>query len=216
MNSLTLKLSTILGLFLFLSPTLSAQSLDLTLLKTINSQNSHAEVLWSKGLSDSGLTLMVAVPASLALYGFVAGDDTTLNSGLEIGGSVIAALAISSVMKYAINRPRPYDKYPNDIEAYRQEGSPSFPSGHTSSAFALATSLSLNYPNWYVAVPSFLWATGVGYSRMSLGVHYPSDVLCGALVGIGSAYLSHYINGLMGRPKTLSKRTKAALACYQM
>jgi membrane-associated phospholipid phosphatase len=50
-------------------------------------------------------------------------------------------------------------------------------------AFALATSLSLSYPKCYIIVPSFAWASSVGYSRMDLGVHYPSDVLAGAIVG---------------------------------
>ena len=80
------------------------------------------------------------------------------------------------------------------LDQQAKAGSWSFPSGHTSSAFALATSLSIVYPKWYVIVPSYLWASSVGYSRMHLGVHYPSDVLAGALVGTGSAFLSHALN----------------------
>lgn len=68
------------------------------------------------------------------------------------------------------------------------------PSGHTSTAFATATSLSLAYPKWYVVAPSFVWAGAIGYSRMHLGVHYPSDVLAGAIVGSGSAYLTYKAN----------------------
>jgi membrane-associated phospholipid phosphatase len=73
-------------------------------------------------------------------------------------------------------------------------GSPSFPSGHTSDAFATATSLSIAFPKWYVIAPSFLWACSVGYSRMDLGVHYPSDVMAGAIIGAGSAYLCYKAN----------------------
>ncbi|HSC36729.1 MAG TPA: phosphatase PAP2 family protein, partial [Chitinophagaceae bacterium] len=67
----------------------------------------------------------------------------------------------------------------------------SFPSGHTSSAFAMATSISMSYPKWYVIAPCYLWAGTVGVSRIVLGVHYPSDVLAGALVGMGSAYVTN-------------------------
>ncbi|HEU4788615.1 MAG TPA: phosphatase PAP2 family protein, partial [Flavobacterium sp.] len=46
----------------------------------------------------------------------------------------------------------------------------------------------------YVIAPSFLWAGAVGYSRMYLGVHYPTDVLAGAIVGSGSAFLCYKLN----------------------
>jgi membrane-associated phospholipid phosphatase len=68
------------------------------------------------------------------------------------------------------------------------------PSGHTSSAFSTATSLSLNFRKWYVVAPAYTYAAAVGYSRMYLGVHYPSDVLVGALLGSGTAYLTWKIN----------------------
>jgi membrane-associated phospholipid phosphatase len=52
----------------------------------------------------------------------------------------------------------------------------SFPSQHTSFAFATATALSLQYRKWWVVVPAYTWAAMVGYSRLYLGQHYPSDV----------------------------------------
>ncbi|WP_256604704.1 phosphatase PAP2 family protein [Sphingobacterium multivorum] len=70
----------------------------------------------------------------------------------------------------------------------RTAGGYSFPSGHTSSAFATASALSRAYSKWYVVAPSLLWASSVGYSRMYLGVHFPSDVLTGAVLGTGAAF----------------------------
>ena len=86
------------------------------------------------------------------------------------------------------------DEYPGRVHAYSHEGSPSFPSGHTATAFALATSLSVKYPKWYVIAPSALWACSVGVSRMNEGVHYPSDVLAGAAIGAGCAVVNIYVN----------------------
>jgi membrane-associated phospholipid phosphatase len=61
----------------------------------------------------------------------------------------------------------------------------------------------LAFPKWYVAIPAFSYAGAVGYSRLDLGVHYPSDVLAGALLGSGTAYLNWKIN------KALHKKRKA-------
>jgi membrane-associated phospholipid phosphatase len=65
----------------------------------------------------------------------------------------------------------------------------SFPSGHASLSAALATSWSLSHPRWYVIGPGALWATGVALSRVHLGVHYPSDILAGIILGVGVAVL---------------------------
>ena len=107
---------------------------------------------------------------------------------------MVGAIGINAVitfsLKYSINRTRPYITYPN-INPYNLQSDPSFPSGHTSYAFATATTLSLQYKKWYVSLPAFCWAGTVGISRMYLGEHYPTDVLAGALCGAGSAWLSY-------------------------
>lgn len=98
-------------------------------------------------------------------------------------------------LKYSVNRERPYIAHPDlNVDPAFYESSASFPSGHTSLAFSVATSLSLTHPKWYVIAPAYLWAGSVGYSRLNLGVHYPTDVLAGAVLGAGSAYLTYKAN----------------------
>ena len=58
----------------------------------------------------------------------------------------------------------------------------SFPSGHTASAFAFATAVTADLPQ--LALPLFGLATVVGYSRVHNGVHYPGDVMAGAVLGL--------------------------------
>ena len=46
---------------------------------------------------------------------------------------------------------------------------------------------------WYVAIPAYLWAGTVAYSRMYLGQHYPSDVLAAAVIGAASSYVTRWL-----------------------
>lgn len=93
-------------------------------------------------------------------------------------------------LKHWIKRDRPFVTYPDIIPKERVEPE-SFPSGHTTAAFATATALTMRYPKWYVAVPAYGRAVLVAYSRMRLGVHYPSDVLAGALIGTCVSYVCY-------------------------
>ncbi len=101
---------------------------------------------------------------------------------------VISSAAVSNILKYSINRPRPFITHPI-IEKISAGGSPSFPSGHTSDAFAIATAISIAYPKWYIIMLAYTWAFTVAYSRMFLGVHYLSDVIAGITIGVGLAIL---------------------------
>lgn len=101
---------------------------------------------------------------------------------------VISSAIVSNILKYTINKPRPFITHPA-IEKISAGGSPSFPSGHTSDAFAIATAISIAYPKWYIIIPAYAWALTVGYSRMFLGVHYLSDVVAGTIIGIGLAII---------------------------
>jgi len=178
------------------------QNADIRLLREINLNRNKSLDGTFIVLTNSAAPISVGMPIGLLGVGLLSKDSALTRNALVIGTSVVVSTVITTVMKKSINRPRPFETYP-DIEKLSLAGSSSFPSGHTSGAFALATSLSLEYPKWYVIAPSFAWASAVAYSRMDLGVHYPSDILMGAVVGAGSAWLCHYVNKKVFRQKNI-------------
>ena len=101
-------------------------------------------------------------------------------------------IVITEVLKYVFDRARPCDVLPNvnllTPNACALEGDPAFPSGHTSRIFAAAAFLAV-YFRWPVKVSGAFFAIMAGISRVYLGVHWPSDVLAGAALGIGLALL---------------------------
>lgn len=169
---------------------LLAQSLDLKLLDKINSPvNPGPDKTW-RFVTDKSRYVNVALPLSIAIAGFIKNDKELKTKAYEIGASELLAQGASFIVKRTLNRERPYLAHSDLITGKQFPTDPSMPSGHASNAFATATSLSLAFPKWYVIAPSFLYAGAVGYSRTYLGVHYPSDVLAGALLGSATAYFT--------------------------
>jgi len=172
----------------------SAQNNDIRILRNLNGPINSAPDALMRGVSNSVLPMMIAVPAGILIYNRCkSGSWTEKKEAYFIASALVVSSGITFGLKYAVNRPRPFVMYSDVYQKDSHVGPYSFPSGHTSSAFALATSVSMYYPEWYVIAPAAVWACTVGYSRMYLGVHYPTDVLAGALVGSGSAILSYYI-----------------------
>ncbi len=183
----------ILGFILFFSFPVFSQNADIDLLKKINSSytsNGGSVFTFVTNSVDYG---GIGLPIGLFATGIIRKDKVMTINSYELVTSTIVGSVLTTTMKFSFDRTRPFVTYPNDITKYTKAGSKSFPSGHTSMAFATATSISLMYPKWYIIAPSFLWASSIGYSRMYLGVHYPSDVLAGALLGAGSSIGTHYL-----------------------
>lgn len=117
----------------------------------------------------------------------------TRKIGLILSISLLLSTLITNVMlKNLIARTRPFYTIP-DLQAlipYPKDYS--FPSGHTTSSFASCTTLFIMLKKKY----SFLFlifATLMGFSRIYVGVHYPTDVFVGVIVGVMSSIVSFYI-----------------------
>ena len=178
----------------FITPlALYSQNFDIRLLRSVYSPEDLPMDNLCKVASETEVFISAGVPAGLLIAGLIDDDKNMIRNAGVIAASSACSFIITNAVKYSIKRDRPYETY-SDIIKKTDVNSPSFPSGHTSAAFSTATSVSLTYRKWYFVVPSYLWAGTVAYSRMELGVHFPSDVLAGAAIGAGTTYLSYKIN----------------------
>ena len=127
--------------------------------------------------------LWLGIAGVLALCGRQQGRRA---AGRGIVALTIAAALANGPAKLLVRRRRPLlGSRPTLI---RMPRSTSFPSGHSAAAFAFATGASAELP--VLAPPLLALAGAVAYSRVHTGVHYPSDVAAGAVVGIGSGALA--------------------------
>lgn len=129
-----------------------------------------------------GGTIWVVAAALLAWRARRPILPTTILAGAVVWG----ADGIANLLKAVTNRPRPYNVMRLHILIARPS-SGSFPSQHTTTAFAGATLLSFLWPKGWPVF--FIAAVLVGFSRLYLGVHYPTDVLAGAAIGAATAGL---------------------------
>ncbi len=189
----------VLSCYLLTGPA-NGQNADINLLKKISTSRNSKYEKFQSGLSFSVYPALVLTPSSFVAIGLLNKDTNHINTGLCIATGIALNTAMTIGLKYSINRDRPYITYP-EIKPIESENTPSMPSGHTASAFNIATSLTLFYPKWYVAVPAYTWASGIAYSRMYLGVHYPTDLIAGAILGSGTAWLTYYLNNKWFRKK---------------
>lgn len=183
----------------------SSQNIDIDILNKINSNRNATLDPTFKAITNTAVPLSIATPVVLYSIGLIKKDSLIKQKALIVSETFLASAFITLASKKIIKRERPYLRYAQ-LEPVVFENSYSMPSGHTSTAFATATSLSLAYPKWYVIAPSFIWAGSVGYSRMHLGVHYPSDVLVGALVGSVSAYLTSKANQWLNKNRKKDRK----------
>jgi undecaprenyl-diphosphatase len=100
---------------------------------------------------------------------------------------------VANLLKSGVQRPRPckdaeIGHLVHLVNSYCS-GAYGFVSGHAANSFALATFISLLFRKKWIVSAMFLWAALVSYSRIYLGVHYPGDIMGGAIVGILLAWL---------------------------
>ena len=129
-----------------------------------------------------------SVTAGIFAVGLVSGNDELTRAGGRLAATLALAGSTSALSKLVVGRPRPNDS--SDADDYLPfSGQEAMPSGHTTMAFALATTLSDEIDRTWASVGLYTLATGVGWSRINDDRHWLTDVAAGAVLGITSAKL---------------------------
>lgn len=128
-------------------------------------------------LLGEGCIFWIAVAVILLFF------KKTRRSGICIGASLLIGVIVGNgIIKNVVARPRPYDAIAGIESVVSHLSDYSFPSGHSLCCFEAATALAMNRTKW--AIPAYVGAVLVAVSRLFLFVHYPTDVICGALLGV--------------------------------
>lgn len=143
-------------------------------------------VVFVTGLGDFG---KIWIGATVVMLCF----PQSRKAGIITAAALLTSLLVNNLtIKNIVARPRPWVDVEGLRILIRRPTDYSFPSGHTASSFAAAVVIYKNAAAWktasgntcsWIGIGALLLALGIGLSRLYIGVHYPSDVLCGALSG---------------------------------
>lgn len=167
------------------------ENFDVCLFRKINNSRSPLKTKILNTTDNSMLPVAILVPPSLFIYSRVKSNTYDENTAYLLFTSEATSFAITFATKMIVNRKRPK----HALQNVHTKGSQildkySFPSGHTSTSFSIATMFTLRYPKYpQVYAPMFVWALIVAYGRPYFGFHYPSDLLAGTIIGSGSSIL---------------------------
>lgn len=103
---------------------------------------------------------------------------------------ILTDLVCFRIIKHSVQRPRPAHAGIHVVLRVEDSGGTSFPSNHSANIFAAAVVTGAFFP--FTGAVFFLYAISIAYSRVYVGVHYPSDVLAGALIGMIIGYIVIY------------------------
>jgi undecaprenyl-diphosphatase len=129
--------------------------------------------------------LFLAGVIALAVVGLILRRDRLLlGAALAVAASGVA-LAVAALLARLVDRPRPFVAHPQIHAFLAHAADPSFPSDHATAAFAIAAVLLVRFGR--PALPVLLAAVALAASRVLIGLHYPTDVLAGAVIGTAAA-----------------------------
>ena len=108
-----------------------------------------------------------------------------------ISAGLVVRFGVAELIRAFYDRPRPFEILPDIRQLVSHEGGGSFPSGHAAFFFALAAVVGRYYPKTSIAF--YVAALSLSGARVIAGIHWPSDILGGAVIGIAVGLLAHQL-----------------------
>jgi undecaprenyl-diphosphatase len=131
--------------------------------------------VWLSRIGSNGLVwILISIVAAIVWRRYALFGMTLL--------TVLVADVSNFVLKNIVDRPRPSDRYAEPEPLLHPPTSHSFPSGHAATSFAAATVIGASIPR--LRIPLYVLAALIAWSRVYVGVHYPLDVIAGAIWGL--------------------------------
>jgi undecaprenyl-diphosphatase len=163
-------------------------SVDNELLHSLNGFFLHHDVVEDSVVAYVNAAELLFLGALLVAFSLVPGAPrrgarrAVVAAGLSAG----LALGLAQLLSHAIDRPRPFVADPSGVHVFaRHAADPGFPSDHATAAFAIAVAILLRDRRWGAVALAFACVLAAG--RVAMGLHYPSDVLGGAVLGAACA-----------------------------
>ncbi|MCD7812872.1 MAG: phosphatase PAP2 family protein [Lachnospiraceae bacterium] len=119
----------------------------------------------------------------------------TRRAGVYSACALLGSLLVNNlILKNLVNRTRPYEMIDGLVCLVSPAKDASFPSGHTGASFASAVAIYRQVPKRY-GVLLLILAALIAFSRLYVGIHYPTDVLGGLVTGVALGMLTNFVGG---------------------
>jgi membrane-associated phospholipid phosphatase len=161
----------------------AAFAADESIADAVQRNRGHFSDEFAKQITPFGGGRALQLSAATVLLGLATHNTKLRDTGRDaVEASIFASGFITPAIKHVVGRSRPFanegafafDPFSNNE---------SFPSGHSTNAFAVASVFAAHYDGWVVPTIAYTLATGVAVSRMNDNVHFASDVIAGAAIG---------------------------------
>jgi membrane-associated phospholipid phosphatase len=164
----------------------------------------------SINISNAGVYGLGAAAGGIFVTGLVTHNEHATDTGIRSAEASVDSVILYAALKAVLARQRPYTGGGEGKFFSGNWTSGSFPSGHATLAWTLASVMAHEYPNWPMRLLMYGAATAVSTTRVTGGVHFPSDVFAGSVIGYGvGTYVSHKDRKELMVPRAQNKIKRA-------